>query len=436
MTAGTGTHKIIGSTRSKQRDTSVTKALVGLWLCADNTGSVITDSSGNNLDVSPLYAPLWRTNTTYLVQRFVTPLTANGFYYECTTTGTTSATTEPAWPVIAGNTVTDGGTLVWTCRAVPDFWSANAGYVTMTNAIMSPLYTKQKRPNRMYEFLRPVVDGNISYTANTISAAATDNSISDSASSFPTTLVTGDWIQISGFTGDTANNTIAQITGTPTNAKISFTGTAGAAQGTGINTLDAAGETVTIRKVLPPLSLVFRFTIIETMNASGAVVQLLRYISQVGTAAGIQLGNIPTGPRQMRYQPVDLTGTSSSHTSVAFLGSGSVTNMAIVINRGHASGPTIEYFFAGVRDSSIGLGFLTKRQQCDLVSTSATGEQVLELMVGNITGNGATALKNIHLYIGRNLPADLTGITSPTLILLLNSTPTIALTAASWPSPT
>ena len=45
----------------------------------------------------------------------VEPSTPNGYVYECTTAGTTHASTEPTWPTtgIGSSTVSDG-TVVWT----------------------------------------------------------------------------------------------------------------------------------------------------------------------------------------------------------------------------------------------------------------------------------------------------------------------------------
>lgn len=55
-------------------------------------------------------AATWTVSTAYAVGAIVTPTTANGHYYLCTTAGTTSSY-EPTWPT-TGGTVLDG-TAVW-----------------------------------------------------------------------------------------------------------------------------------------------------------------------------------------------------------------------------------------------------------------------------------------------------------------------------------
>jgi hypothetical protein len=77
------------------------------------------------------------------------------------------------------------------------------------------------------------------YTAGTISAAASDNSLNDTAASFPAWLVPGLRINIAAFTGDTDNNHDSATVVSATTAKVVL----------GADTPlvdDAAGESVTI----------------------------------------------------------------------------------------------------------------------------------------------------------------------------------------------
>jgi hypothetical protein len=59
----------------------------------------------------------WTADTAYSLGDIVVPTAGleNGFRYECTTAGTSHATTEPTWPTTEGETVVDG-TVTWTCR--------------------------------------------------------------------------------------------------------------------------------------------------------------------------------------------------------------------------------------------------------------------------------------------------------------------------------
>lgn len=62
--------------------------------------------------VATLYTT-WAITTAYVVGDQVLPPTANGFYYKCTTAGTTAGS-PPVFPTTIGTTVTDG-TVTWTC---------------------------------------------------------------------------------------------------------------------------------------------------------------------------------------------------------------------------------------------------------------------------------------------------------------------------------
>lgn len=62
---------------------------------------------------SSLTGTTWVTLTAYTTSKYVTPVTANGFYFKCTVAGTTAAS-EPTWATTIGTTVVDG-TVTWTC---------------------------------------------------------------------------------------------------------------------------------------------------------------------------------------------------------------------------------------------------------------------------------------------------------------------------------
>jgi hypothetical protein len=79
------------------------------------------DSGVNSKQPDGLYKTMkgtaWQADTAYSLGDVVVPTAGleNGFRYECTTAGTSHATTEPTWPTTEGETV-DDGTVTWTCR--------------------------------------------------------------------------------------------------------------------------------------------------------------------------------------------------------------------------------------------------------------------------------------------------------------------------------
>lgn len=58
----------------------------------------------------------WKANTSRSLGSLVVPTNANGFYYECTTSGV-SGSIGPAWSTTEGATISDG-TAVWTARRI------------------------------------------------------------------------------------------------------------------------------------------------------------------------------------------------------------------------------------------------------------------------------------------------------------------------------
>lgn len=62
----------------------------------------------------PIIPTTWQASTAYAVGASVSPVTVNGYAYDCTVAGTT-ASTQPTWPTTVGATVTNG-TVTWKCR--------------------------------------------------------------------------------------------------------------------------------------------------------------------------------------------------------------------------------------------------------------------------------------------------------------------------------
>ena len=61
--------------------------------------------------------PTWAVGTAYAVNDYVRPSSTNtDFAFQCTTAGTSHASTEPTWPTTADGTVNDNG-VIWTARA-------------------------------------------------------------------------------------------------------------------------------------------------------------------------------------------------------------------------------------------------------------------------------------------------------------------------------
>jgi hypothetical protein len=64
--------------------------------------------------VAPSGTTKWVASTAYALNANVLPISVNGYYYTCTTAGT-SGTVEPTWTTTLGGVVTDG-TVQWTCH--------------------------------------------------------------------------------------------------------------------------------------------------------------------------------------------------------------------------------------------------------------------------------------------------------------------------------
>lgn len=394
---------------------------MALWLKMDEgTGVYFADSSPYHYDYSPLHAPPWRPSQVWATNKVATPTIANGFVYDpaITSTGTTGAT-EPVWPTTPGNTVVDN-LVTWTCRAVPtDYWGT-AGWATFTGSTASNLlYPRQRIHPRLRDFLMPTLANGLSYTAATLSLATSDNSINDSAGSPWGTLapVAGDWMAMSGYLTDTANNGVARIGSVVAGKAIFDIG--------GPNAVATAGNTVTLRKVLAPSSLVIAFNVNSTMTTGGLVLfKFVHHLAVSGQNPGGFLLNLNSA-RVLSYQAVDAVSSGSSTLGGA-LTSGTNFHVTVVVNRELAT-PTAAVYINGTFNTQVNL---TKRQMCNLLGSPLTGLTSAVAVPIGATPNGVTKMKDLQIYAGRSVPAGLVGST-PALIAKMQSG--LPLSVTDWP---
>jgi phage tail sheath gpL-like len=103
------------------------------------------DTSQAPAGMTATFFTTWVTLTAYTsgaTPSFVIPKTnpvSTGFYFKCTTAGTTGAS-EPVWPTTIGGTVADG-TVTWTCWGVLPSYGANQQAAFLGNSTGTETYT-------------------------------------------------------------------------------------------------------------------------------------------------------------------------------------------------------------------------------------------------------------------------------------------------------
>ena len=113
--------------------------------------------------------PLWIPSAPYTLGTYCQPTVPNGLCYIATVAGVSGAT-EPSWPVLSGQTVTDGG-VIWQCRS-PAPWAASTGYLRGT-------YCRPVTPNGFcyVAIVAGISDGSQPGWPTTLGATVVDNGV-------------------------------------------------------------------------------------------------------------------------------------------------------------------------------------------------------------------------------------------------------------------
>lgn len=92
-------------------------SIVGPFNATAGTSAATADDPGYLLQLA---AEKWQANYDYTVGDLTMPIIPNGYCYEVTVNGGSSGSSEPTWPTVIDQTVTDGG-LTWKCKAAFSF---------------------------------------------------------------------------------------------------------------------------------------------------------------------------------------------------------------------------------------------------------------------------------------------------------------------------
>ena len=92
----------------------------------------------------------WAANTAYVLgDRRKATAACLGIHFECTTAGTSHATTEPTWNTTVGGTTADG-TVTWTTRGSANLWVTLTAYV-LGDRVHASASATAARQNYVYE---------------------------------------------------------------------------------------------------------------------------------------------------------------------------------------------------------------------------------------------------------------------------------------------
>lgn len=124
MHQGAGLSKVLVTGRMVSQPSSFPTTPLEMFFESSGGGAGFAGS------LTPLPYTRWAGSTGYTVGQYVYPLAnTSGFYYRCTSAGT-SAAFESAWPTTIGATLNDGG-VIWQCKGfggLAPYPTTTAGY--------------------------------------------------------------------------------------------------------------------------------------------------------------------------------------------------------------------------------------------------------------------------------------------------------------------
>ncbi len=386
--------------------------------CNDNSGSYIKDYSGNGNDVSPLYAPDWRPGAATFAGKIICdPVSfAAGKFQECTQSGTTG-TTRPTFSTTesAAPTASDG-TTAWICRSVPNFWTTPGrltcnGFPNWNTCIM-------RGSEYARELLLPYPDGNVTYTSTTIGFSTTASTITDSAGNGLGVFVEGDWIRVSGAANEN-NNGIYRVAQAPTVSSLVCSFNPGNyTKNPGPGTSAAPSPSVTLTKVVTPLSWVHAFWInYGTPVAAGNPWSCRPHWGSVNTSVSSQQN---TG-RTIGAGVVTASGTggTTNSTGTTVLSTDTHVTLCADLERGWLT-LYLNGVFSDVT-SIVKLGYVSKYP--------AAGTLAAPFCHTFFGLQNGTQIWDSQLYIGRNIPnnagviGDVRSLTSSHAVQMMNGQP-------------